>query len=55
MFQNPLEHANVQKLPAVSLDANEILVVYRMNSKTNEVTRYLKHGPTLYIPDANEW
>jgi len=55
MFKNPLEHLQIERKQAISLDANEVLVVYRMDEKTNEVTRYLKQGPTLYVPDANEW
>ena len=55
MFLNPLKHLRIEVLPGVPLDANEILVVYRLEPKTNEVKRYLKHGPSLYIPDANEW
>ena len=53
MFKNPLEHASVRVEDGVSLTANEVLVVYRQTD--SGVERYLKHGPTLFIREANEW
>ena len=39
----------------ISLDANEALVVYRQDEKSNEVTRYVQYGPTLFMLLSNEW
>ena len=38
-----------------SLDANEALVVYKQDQETQEVTRYVQFGPTLFMPQAHEW
>ena len=54
-FLNPLVHEDIKVHPAISLDANEVLVVYGLDPETHKVTRYLRNGPTLYIPRANEW
>lgn len=55
MYKNPLVHSTIKVMTGISLDANEVLVVYRQNDDTKKVDRYLQHGPTLFIPDANEW
>ena len=55
MFMNPLEHSSIEVQKCMSLDANEVLVVYKQNDKSKSVTRYLKHGPTVFMPAANEW
>ena len=55
IFKNPLEHASVTVYPCTSLDANEVLVVYKQNLGNGSVARYLKHGPTVFMPAANEW
>ena len=55
MYRNPLIHSTIKVLNGISLDANEVLVVYRHDEETKKVERYLQHGPTLFIPDANEW
>ena len=39
----------------ISLDANEALVVYKQDPQTQGVERYIKYGPTLFMPMANEW
>ena len=55
MYMNPQEHASIQVERGINLDANEVLVVYQRDEATKEVRRYLEHGPTLFIPCANEW
>ncbi|XP_074658375.1 uncharacterized protein LOC141911275 isoform X2 [Tubulanus polymorphus] len=55
MFRDPSKHTSIDKMQGIPLDANELLVVYSKNEKTKEVMRYLKDGPTIYIPKANEW
>jgi hypothetical protein len=39
----------------ISLDGNEALVIYREDQDTKAVTRYVQFGPTLVMPQANEW
>ena len=55
LYKNPLVHSSMEVLNGISLDANEVLVVYRRDEETKKVDRYLQHGPTLFIPDSNEW
>ena len=55
MFLNPLVHHSIHVKSGVSLDANEVLVVYKQNPETLKVERYLKHGPAVFVPKANEW
>ena len=55
VYKNPLVHSIIKVMTGISLDANEVLVVYRQDDETKNVDRYLQHGPTLFIPDANEW
>ena len=55
VYKNPLTHNLIQVMTGISLDANEVLVVYRQDDESKKVDRYLQHGPTLFIPDANEW
>ncbi|XP_048747678.2 uncharacterized protein LOC125659917 [Ostrea edulis] len=55
MFTNPLEHYGIQIKDMISLDANEALVIYREDESTKAVTRYVQFGPTLVMPQANEW
>lgn len=37
----------------ITLDANEVLVVYKQDKGTIE--RRIVHGPMLFAPTANEW
>ena len=46
-------HESILVKDAISLDANEVLVVYK--HKAGNVSRYLKHGPCVFVPDSNEW
>lgn len=55
MFLNPIAHLSIKKKDMISLDANEALVVYKQDSQTQKVERYIKYGPTLFMPMANEW
>lgn len=55
MYTNPLEHFRINIKEMISLDANEALVVYREDGTTKEVSRYVQFGPTLVMPQANEW
>ena len=62
MYHDPYQITSIQVKEAVSLDANEVLVVYSKLEKegpegqvTTSVVRRIQYGPTLYVPDANEW
>lgn len=55
MFLNTIAYQSIKKKEMISLDANEALVVYQQDTKTNEVKRYIKYGPTFFMPQANEW
>lgn len=55
MFLNTIAYQSIKKKDMISLDANEALVVYQQDMKSNEVKRYIKYGPTLFMPQANEW
>ena len=54
MFHNPYEVDSITVNDALSLDASEVLVVYSRD-KEGTVVRRLVHGPTLYVPQPNEW
>ncbi|CAH1780731.1 unnamed protein product [Owenia fusiformis] len=55
IYKNPLEHDSIKLENNISLDANEVLVIYQRDETTGAVRRYLQHGPTMFIPQANEW
>lgn len=55
IYKNLLHHVSVKTFAMTSLDANEALVVYRQDQSTQKVTRYVQFGPTLFMPQANEW
>ncbi|MBN1911636.1 MAG: hypothetical protein JW818_17980 [Pirellulales bacterium] len=50
---DPVEHQAVDVRDALSLDANEAIVVYRRAE--GDVTRRVERGPALWVPDENEW
>ncbi len=54
MFNNPLEYQSIEVLPATKIDANHVLVVYR-KLKDNHVERRIVKGPTVFMPEAEEW
>ncbi|KAL4220563.1 hypothetical protein ACF0H5_020961 [Mactra antiquata] len=55
LFLNNIAYQSIKKKDMIPLDANEALVVYHQDEKTNEVKRYIKYGPTLFMPKATEW
>ncbi|XP_052784660.1 uncharacterized protein LOC128220342 [Mya arenaria] len=55
MFLNTIAYHSMKTEDMISLDANEALVVYKKEEKSNEVKRYIKYGPTMFMPLANEW
>ena len=48
-----MESAEV--LDSISLDANEVLVVYQREAESGHVMRRIQHGPTVFTPSADEW
>lgn len=50
---DPVLHQEILVLPAISIDANEALVVYRQEEK--DVKRRVVRGPELFVPAASEW
>src|SRR3954451_5376263 len=56
---HPVEHQEIRVEPAVSLDANEALVVYSQEGgatgQPDRVARRVVRGPALFMPAANEW
>ena len=55
LFMNPLEMESADVKDSISLDANEVLVVYEREMESGGVARRIQHGPTVFTPSANEW
>ena len=55
IYVNPFNMNNAEVMDSISLDANEVLVVYNRDRATDRVTRKIQYGPMLFIPDADEW
>lgn len=54
IFKNPLEHTSIEVKDSVKIDSNHMVVVYR-RLPNNSVERRIVQGPTLFIPQADEW
>lgn len=54
IYFNPLIHENIQVNDALKLDANHMVVVYK-RLKDSSVQRRIIQGPTVFVPDAEEW
>lgn len=50
---NPVQHESIKVYKAITIDANEAVVVFQQNG--NGVGRRVVKGPALYVPQANEW
>ena len=46
---------NAEVMSSISLDANEVLVVYSRDRSTSQVVRKIQYGPMLFTPSADEW
>ena len=55
LFMNPLEMDSAEVRDSISLDANEVLVVYQRERESGGVMRRVQHGPTVFTPSADEW
>ncbi|KAL4234685.1 hypothetical protein ACF0H5_006326 [Mactra antiquata] len=54
IFFNPLLHEDIAVKDALKLDANHLIVVYK-RLKDDSVERKIIQGPTVFVPDAEEW
>jgi len=56
---HPVDHESIRVEQALSLDANEAIVVYADEGPGpgggDRVTRRVVRGPSLFVPAANEW
>ena len=53
VFFDPLRHRKIEIREAISLDANESIVVYLRAG--DAVRRRIVRGPALFVPTADEW
>lgn len=53
MFHNPLELNSLEVKEAIRIDSQNVVVVYK-NTGT-DVIRRIVEGPTVFIPNADEW
>jgi hypothetical protein len=53
-WKDPVEHLEIGVENAITLDANEALVVYRQEPG-GKVQRRIVRGPELFVPEAQEW
>src|SRR5690348_14269792 len=49
-WRDPVEHIDVTVADAVTLDANEALVVYRQEADAGKVIRRIVRGPEMFVP-----
>lgn len=54
MFFNPMLHESISVVDALKLDANHMIVVYK-RLKDSSVQRRILQGPTVFVPEAEEW
>ena len=52
---NRFEHETITVENGYKLNSSQLIVVYKQDATTNQVTRRLEEGPCLFIPDSNEW
>ena len=50
---NPLLHESIHTVDGTKLDANHMVVVYKRVK--DDVQRRLIQGPTVFVPEAEEW
>lgn len=54
MFCNPLLFESIKVQEAKKIDANHMIVVYK-RLKDSDVQRRIIQGPTVFVPEAEEW
>ena len=57
MFRVPTIHDRIIIKKNITIDAHEVVVVYRHNGLACEKTveRHLEYGPKMFVPASNEW
>ena len=57
MFRVPTIHDRIIVKKNITIDAHEVVVVYRHNGLACEKTveRHLEYGPKMFVPASNEW
>jgi len=53
VWLDPVLHEAISVEPAIPIDANESVVVYRQENET--VQRRIVRGPEVFVPQPNEW
>jgi hypothetical protein len=53
LWEDPREHASVEKEEVLRLDAKEAVVVYSRGD--DAVNRRIVHGPCAFVPEPGEW
>lgn len=54
MFCNPLLVESIEVKQAIKIDANHMIVVYK-RLKDSDVQRRVIQGPSVFVPEAEEW
>ncbi|XP_021369412.1 uncharacterized protein LOC110460686 [Mizuhopecten yessoensis] len=54
IFHNPMMYDSIVTKDATKIDANHLIVVYK-RLKDNDVQRRIIQGPTVFVPEAEEW
>ncbi|XP_048752374.2 uncharacterized protein LOC125663964 [Ostrea edulis] len=54
VFNNPLLYDSVTVKESTKIDANHLIVVYK-RLKESDVQRRIVQGPTVFVPEAEEW
>lgn len=54
VFNNPLLYESVTVKESTKIDANHLIVVYK-RLKESDVERRVVQGPTVFVPEAEEW
>ncbi|KAL5004389.1 hypothetical protein ScPMuIL_017845 [Solemya velum] len=54
-FDVPIAYKSITVKSMIPLDANEAVVVYNQDTKSKSVSRTVQFGPSLFMPQANEW
>ncbi|XP_060083490.1 uncharacterized protein LOC132562749 [Ylistrum balloti] len=54
VFHNTMMYDSIEIKDATKIDANHLIVVYK-RLKDNDVQRRIIQGPTVFVPEAEEW
>jgi hypothetical protein len=48
-------HSSITVCKCHCLNANEAVIVYKKTNESEEFTRRIEYGPTIYMVKPNEW